>query len=262
MKGQVLVEHRVSGAALFFMANGETILSPLVLPDDFSKLTGSIKGHVGDERWKAWESLVADVNSNLTAAVSLWKEIGDRVATAGREVGLFATTNPMEPFPDTYWPELFMGSIWREPQYYDEKKAHSWEKVEIVEDQFFLSTGHMSEQIPTWIFDRSPMVKSQSKQSVEAMKKAWESEATRADPGLRKLMAERDRIDGSSREFQALLNNLQSEYAKTSRLSGACSICKPWLDELGTAQDLSSSGATGGQTAPPSGVADLPHRKA
>ncbi len=262
MKGQVLVEHRVCGAALFFLANGQTILTPLVLPDDFSKLAPSIKDHIGDERWTGWESLVADVNSNLSEAVSLWKEIGERVAAAGSEVGLFATTNPMEPLPDTYWPELFMGSIWLEPQYYDEKKVHSWEKADVVEDLFFQSTGHMTEQVPTWIFDRSPMIRSQSKQSVEAMKRAWESEATSVGPDLRKLASERDRIDAKAKEFQALLSNLQSEYVRTSRLPGVCSTCRPRLDELGLPQSSSPSGAQGAQTTPPGAAADSLHRKA
>jgi hypothetical protein len=255
-KGQLLVEHRVSGAAFFFMANGQHILQPLILPGEFASLVESVKAHLGDEGWKKWEDLVAEMNSNLSAAVSLWNEIGERLGATARKVGLFSASTPMEPLVDRYWPELFIASIWQEPEYYEGKKVHSWESAIIVEDEVTLFNSHQFDTFQTWIFANSNMVRSQSKHAVETMKKAWESEGTRVDPILRKLRADQVRIEESAREFQGLLGSLQSEYTRTSRLQGACATCNPWIDELNSSPPSPSTGTMGSQTALLSSVAD------
>jgi hypothetical protein len=245
-----LVEYRVSGAAVFFMANGDTLRYPLALPDEFTRIVEQIKDHLGGQGSKEWDDLVADVNSNLSAAISLWNEVRKALAVAARKAGLFAASAPLGEVADTYWPELFVASIWQEPAYYDEKKVHSWEKLDIVETEFTLNNSHSFDSFRAWIFADSNMIRGQSKKSVEDMKEAWQNEATRAEPSLRKLMAERVRIDEAARKFQVLLGNLESEYVRTSALSGVCSICKPWLDELNSSPISSSPEVLGGQTTP------------
>lgn len=243
-KGHPLVEHRVSGAALFFMSNGQTVLNPLVLPKDFARLAEPIKAHLGAENWKAWEGITRGVDSNLTAAVSLWGEIAATLATAARGLGLFGVSSPNDPIiVDRYWPELFIASIWHEPEYYEQKKAHSWESATIIEDPVTVSNSHQFDSFRTWIFAASNMVRSQSERSVEAMKKVWADEAARAEPLLRNLWAERARVEEETKAFQGVLRRFKSEYSQTSRVPGECSVCRPWLDQLNSPAVAPSSGA-------------------
>jgi len=235
MKGLMLIEYRLPGAAAFYMANEQTLLHPLVLPEQLEGLQGAIRGHLGAENWKRWETLMSDVNANLAAVAALWKEIGDMLAPTARRAGLFAQSGPTDPMVDTYWPEMFVNSIWREPEYYEEKKVHSWESAKIVEEAYTIPMRHTLDNVQTWIFENTNMVRSQNKEPAEMMRRAWEEEATRVEPIKKKLMAERARIEGSEIEFQAVLRNIESEYRRTSVLAGACPTCKPWLDELNPA---------------------------
>ncbi len=231
-KGMMLIEYRMPGSAAFYMANEQIIRSPLVLPVESENLREGLKGHLGVENWKTWENLMTEVNAHLDAVVAFWKEIEEMLARAARAAGLFAQSRPTEAVVDTYWPELFVNYIWREPEYFEEKKAHSWESVPIVEEQVQITMQHGFDIVNTFAFAGTNLVRSQSRESVEKMKKAWEEEAMRAEPIKKGLMAERARIEGNAKGFQAGLLNLVADYARTSELPGVCPTCRPWLDEL------------------------------
>jgi hypothetical protein len=231
MMGQLLIEYRLPGAAAFYMANDQVLVHPLVFPKELERLQEGMRGHLGAENWKRWETLLAEVNSNLALVVALWKEIGERMAAAARRAGLFAHI-PTEPMVDTYWPELFVDAIWREPEYYLEKKIHSWESATIGEEYFAITLRHTLDTVQTWVFANSNMVRSQNKEPAEMMKNAWEEEAIRVEPIKKELMAERARIEANAKEFQSLLHNIEAQYARTSKLAGVCPTCAPLLAEL------------------------------
>src|SRR5208283_2070009 len=66
-KGLLLIEYRMPGAAAFYMANEQTLLNPLALPAELENHKEGLKGHVGAENWKRWETLTVEVNSHLNA---------------------------------------------------------------------------------------------------------------------------------------------------------------------------------------------------
>jgi hypothetical protein len=178
---------------------------------------------------------VAEVNSHLDSVVSLWREIGERMGQAAREAGLFATSQPLGDFADTYWPEQVVAAIWHEREAFAKRMIHTWDSVRIVEEDRVLpmsSLRHSPESVHTFVLESSDMVRSQNLGSLRAFLESWEREALRVDSRIADLASERSRIEARANEFRGLLETLRSNYSLTSRLSGECPTCRPWLGEL------------------------------
>jgi hypothetical protein len=227
------------GAAVYLYANGQMVVRRPALPEGMGDHREELADHLGAENWKRWETLASDENAQLDAVVALWNEIGDRMAAAARRAGFFPSSQPMSDMPDTYWPELFIASILREPESFAAKKVHSWDSVKIVEENIQLPMStlrHSPESIHVWVFESSDMIRSQSPEALRAFMRAWEEEALRVGPRIMELSTERARIEMSAREFRSLLHGLETEYERTMRLPGVCPICMPQPDGPDSAQ--------------------------
>jgi hypothetical protein len=239
-KGFLLVEYTMPAAAVYLYANGEIVIHRLALPDDLAIHREELKGHLGAERWKQWEVLIAEVGDHQDAAVGLWNEVGGRMEIAARQAGLFASSKPTQDPPDAYWPELFMASILQEPEVFAQKRVHGWDAVKVVEENYHVPSKHERDAVHTWVFESSNMVRSQSLESLRMFMKSWRDEALRAEPKIVGLSSERARIETNAKEFQKMLRDLQEEYVRAAKLSGACPTCKPMLESLGLTQQSSA----------------------
>jgi hypothetical protein len=102
--GYVSIEYVLVGAAAYHMGDGQAIIYPLQLSDELEDLDESVRIHLGAENWERWKVLKAEVNFHPDTVSRLWKEIGDSLAEAARNVGLFASDTPVEAPVDMYWP--------------------------------------------------------------------------------------------------------------------------------------------------------------
>jgi hypothetical protein len=92
---------------------------------------------------------------------------------------------------------------------------------------------HNVDTVQTWVFSGLPWILTQSKDSAEKMKKGWEDEAVKVEPEVWELLQERARIEGRTVELLSALRRTEIEYAGYHRyFPYACSVCRPWLDEL------------------------------
>jgi hypothetical protein len=231
-RGYLVIEYRMPGAAAYYMGDGEIIGSPLALPQELGGLDESIKGHLGASKWERWEVLRTAMNSHFDAVTKFWKEIEDSLAPHARRAGLIPSNTPADAPVDTYWPASFVSAIWKEREYYDANKVHSWDAVTIAMGEAVISMRHTLDTVQTFTFAGTNMLRSQSREPLEMMRQAWEDEYSRAEPIERELASERAKIEEEVTEFQKQLRHTLLVYKESPVLPGTCAMCQPWLDEL------------------------------
>ena len=227
-KGLMLIEYRMPSSAAFYMANEQIIVNKLRLPESFTSFQDPLKEHLGAENWPRWESLASEINNNIDSAVALWNEIEGNISSSARSAGLIRQSGPTDPVVDVFWPELFVNAIWRDSDYYAEKKVHAWEDARVVRSDTTIPQRHGYDVVQSWVFENTNMVRSQNKEPADAMKEAWAKEAMRAEPLIKNLLAERVQTDAKAQDFRAMLQSQVTSYAQTSRLPGACATCIAW----------------------------------
>ena len=140
--------------------------------------------------------------------MEVWKEIESSIATQARRAGLFPSNTPADAPVDTYWPALFVATIWRESEYHDANKVHSWEGARVVENTAVIPMRHTVDAVQTFVVAGTNLLRSQSIESAQMMKKAWEAEGKKVEPIARHLMSQRTAVLAEAAELREILRKL------------------------------------------------------
>ncbi len=229
------IEYRITGGVAYYYNEGKIVLLPLALPKNLEPVEDKLRLHLGPESWLAWEELVRDTNAHLESVTQEWRRILEEIGVAADEIGLAPYEKLAERPLDIYWPSRFLETIWQDIGYYDENRAHQWERTKVVEGVTPISMRHTEDTVNTWAFTDLPWVLTQSKDAADMMLRAWEKEAMRAEPRIWELLQQRSRIESRTAEFIAFLRRTEMEYNGYHKaLPFPCSVCKPWIAELET----------------------------
>jgi hypothetical protein len=227
------IEYRMTGGVAYYYNEKKTVILPLAFPKTLEGVEEQVRSHLGPENWERWEGLVRDTNAHLELVTKMWIQILEDLAAAAREIGLREYEKLIERPVDIYWPSKFLEAIWGDIGFYDKNHSHQWETVEIVEEMYAMPMRHNVDTVQTWVFSGLPWVMTQSKDAAEKIKKVWEDEAVKVEPGVWDLLQERSRIESRTVELLSTLRRSELEYAGYRRnFPYACSVCRPWLDEL------------------------------
>ncbi|MDA4112717.1 MAG: hypothetical protein OK474_01590 [Thaumarchaeota archaeon] len=228
------IEYRLTtGAAAYYFNEGHTVVLPLELPQELKAVEDELRAHLGAENWERWEALVLETRSHLDVVAKTWTKMREDLDTQAHEIGLTSYEKLTERPLDIFWPSRFVAAIWEDLGYYEKYGYHQWESTSIVMEQTLVPMRHTVDVVRTWAFSGIPWVLTQSRESAEQMKRAWEDEALEIEPAVWAILEERNRLEDRSREFLRRLQRSEVEYRGYRKdLPNQCSRCRPWLDEL------------------------------